>query len=81
MVNRNNCMGDEEPQIVEVPRFVSSSILKSHDLPGGDFVEAIHGNWTVFWYVLEFSIGAQDGKLLHREEQNLRDRNVNLDCA
>jgi hypothetical protein len=46
----------EEPQIVKVARLVASPILKSDDLFGGDFVQAVHGDGAVLRYVLELGI-------------------------
>src|SRR5580658_5479457 len=69
-------MRGQEPQIVEVPRLVASLVLKSHDLFGGDFVQAVHGDWAIFRYVLKLWIGAKNRKLFYRKNQNFRNRDV-----
>jgi hypothetical protein len=51
-------MRSQEPQIAEVARLVASPVLESHDLFGGDFVQAVHGDWVIFRYIFEFWIGA-----------------------
>ena len=51
-------MRGQIPQTVEVARFVTSPVLESHDLFGGDLVQAVHGDWAIFWYVLKFGVSA-----------------------
>ena len=52
----------EESEIVEITWLVSSAVLESHDFFGGDFVEGIRRDRTIFRYVVELCIAAQDRK-------------------
>jgi len=68
----------EIPKVVKVPRLVACPVLESDHFLGCNFVQAVHGDQTVFWYILEFRIGAQNEKLFNRKVENVRDGYIQL---
>src|ERR1700679_3574129 len=52
------CVRGEKPQIVEARGLFACAVLASHNLFGGDFIEAIHGDRAIFRHVLKLWIGA-----------------------
>jgi len=72
-------VGYEEPEIVEIARFISCPVSQGDNLLSGDFVQAVDSHSLAFENVAEFLVSSQNHFLPDEEEHGLRDGDVHLD--
>jgi hypothetical protein len=69
------------PQVIEVARFVSRGVGKSHDFLSSNFLERINKNRSIVREIAEFFLAPEDDSLDGREDDEFIDRDVHFHVA